>query len=52
VYGYEAVEENELTLREGDVVQHVQQVTEDWWSGETADGRAGLFPANYVELIQ
>lgn len=24
---------------------------DDWWSGEY-DGKAGLFPANYVELDQ
>jgi drebrin-like protein len=27
-------------------------VDEDWWMGENARGQTGLFPANYVELVE
>ena len=27
-------------------------VDEDWWMGENARGETGLFPSNYVELIE
>jgi drebrin-like protein len=27
-------------------------VDEDWWMGENVGGQTGLFPANYVELIE
>jgi drebrin-like protein len=27
-------------------------VDEDWWMGENAHGQTGLFPSNYVELVQ
>ena len=27
-------------------------VDEDWWMGENAKGQAGLFPSNYVELVE
>lgn len=27
-------------------------VDEDWWMGENARGQSGLFPSNYVELVE
>ena len=27
-------------------------VDEDWWMGENARGQTGLFPSNYVELVE
>jgi hypothetical protein len=52
IYDYTAGEDNEISLREGEVITGVQAVTEDWWSGVSPSGQAGLFPANYVEMIQ
>ena len=53
LYEYEAGEDNEMALVEGEVIQHVEQLDEGWWSGVSQDGtRSGLFPANYVELIE
>ncbi|PKI83088.1 hypothetical protein MVES_003107 [Malassezia vespertilionis] len=52
LYDYEAAEDNELTLREGDVLTHIEQVDEDWWSAKDASGAVGLFPATYVELLE
>ncbi|KAG5458307.1 MAG: SH3 domain-containing protein [Olpidium bornovanus] len=43
-YDYTADEDNELTFREGDLIVNVRMTTEDWWEGETRDGRSGLFP--------
>ena len=28
------------------------QDEEAWWKGATSDGRTGVFPSNYVELIE
>ena len=50
LYDYDAEEDNEITLREGDVLTHVDQVDEGWWSATAPNGAVGLFPANYVEL--
>ncbi|KAI3634117.1 hypothetical protein MIR68_007721 [Amoeboaphelidium protococcarum] len=50
LYDYDATEGNEISFKEGDLIQSVQVVTEDWWSGDVA-GRVGLFPANYVERV-
>jgi drebrin-like protein len=27
-------------------------VDEDWWTGQNPQGQNGLFPSNYVELVQ
>ena len=51
-YDYEKAEDNEIELREGEYVTNIDMVDEDWWMGTTAQGEQGLFPANYVELIE
>lgn len=52
-YDYEAGEDNELTFAEGDKIVNIDFVDEDWWLGELEkNGEKGLFPSNYVELVQ
>nr|XP_051692347.1 mitogen-activated protein kinase kinase kinase 10 isoform X2 [Oryctolagus cuniculus] len=53
VFDYEAVGDEELTLRRGDRVQVLSQDCavsgdEGWWTGRLASGRVGVFPSNYV----
>ena len=43
LFDYEAEEDNELSLREGETVEDVEQIDEGWWSG-TVGGRSGLYP--------
>ncbi|KAI1820384.1 hypothetical protein F4861DRAFT_523178 [Xylaria intraflava] len=50
-YDYEKAEDNELELREGEYVTNIDMVDEDWWMGTNSAGETGLFPSNYVELI-
>ncbi|KAI1467531.1 uncharacterized protein F4812DRAFT_400278 [Daldinia caldariorum] len=50
-YDYEKAEDNELELREGEYVTNIEMVDEDWWMGTNARGETGLFPSNYVELV-
>ncbi|GJC92351.1 SH3 domain-containing protein [Colletotrichum higginsianum] len=50
-YDYEKAEENELELREGEYVTNIEMVDEDWWMGTNSQGESGLFPSNYVELV-
>lgn len=52
LYDYDAGEDNELTLREGEILTGVDQVDEGWWSATGPNGATGLFPANYVELME
>jgi hypothetical protein len=51
-YDYEKAEDNEVELREGDYVTDIDMVDEDWWMGTNTQGERGLFPANYVELVE
>jgi hypothetical protein len=51
-YSYEKAEDNELELREGEQVTDIDMVDEDWWMGKNERGETGLFPSNYVELVE
>lgn len=51
-YDYEKVEDNEIELKEGEHVTDIEMVDENWWMGINAHGESGLFPSNYVELIE
>lgn len=42
--------EDELDLRIGDVIDVINQDDPGWWTGEI-DGKLGLFPANFVQKI-
>lgn len=50
-YDYEKAEDNEIELREGDYVHNIEMVDDDWWMGQNSAGESGLFPSNYVELV-
>ena len=51
-YDYEKAEDNELELHEGEYVTNIEMVDEDWWMGQNSKGETGLFPSNYVELVE
>lgn len=51
-FDYEKAEENELELHEGEKVINIEMVDDDWWMGENSRGEKGLFPSNYVELVE
>lgn len=51
-YDYEKAEENEVELREGEYVTDIEMVDKDWWLGVNARGERGLFPGNYVEMVE
>lgn len=52
-YSYVAENEDELTLTEGDTIAVLDKDLEDsgWWKGEL-NGRIGVFPDNFVEIIK
>jgi len=52
IYDYEKAEDNEIDLREGEYVTNIDMVDEDWWMGTNGQGEQGLFPSNYVELVE
>ena len=50
-YDYEKAEDNEVELNEGEYVTDIEMVDKDWWLGVNARGERGLFPSNYVEMV-
>jgi serine/threonine protein kinase len=50
-YDYDMQEDNEINLKEGDIITNIDMVDEDWWIGQNrAGGGYGLFPSNFVKL--
>ncbi|KAG8450620.1 hypothetical protein GDO86_003045, partial [Hymenochirus boettgeri] len=52
LFPYEALNEDELTIREGDIVLIINKECIDvgWWEGEL-NGRRGVFPDNFVKVL-
>jgi len=50
LYDYAAQTPEELTIRENDTLELVDDSPEDWWEG-ILDGKKGLVPANYVRRL-
>ncbi|XP_072296579.1 CD2-associated protein [Eucyclogobius newberryi] len=51
-FDYEALHEDELTLRPGDVIKNVRCIEEDGWMEGELNGRRGLFPDNFVKEVK
>lgn len=51
-YSYKAQNDDELTLKKGDIITLVSKDQQDagWWKGEL-NGVVGVFPDNFVVLI-
>jgi myosin-1 len=48
LYDYDASDTDELTFREGDIIELVRKDPSGWWTGKIGR-KEGLFPSNYVE---
>lgn len=46
-----SADDTEITFDPGDIVTVVEMADKGWWHGYGPEGRYGMFPANYVELI-
>ncbi|NXW04668.1 CD2AP protein, partial [Fregetta grallaria] len=51
LFEYYPQNEDELELKLGDVIDINEEVEEGWWSG-TLNGKAGLFPSNFVKELE
>ena len=52
LFPYTAQDEDELSLKEGQLITIITKDCEDegWWKGEI-EGKVGLFPDNFVERV-
>uniref|UniRef100_A0A8D2QVK0 Hematopoietic lineage cell-specific protein n=1 Tax=Zosterops lateralis melanops TaxID=1220523 RepID=A0A8D2QVK0_ZOSLA len=51
LYDYQGDGDDEISFDPEDTITHIEMVDEGWWRGQ-CHGRVGLFPANYVKLLQ
>lgn len=51
LYDYQASDDTEISFDPGQIITHIDQIDPGWWQGLGPDGGYGLFPANYVEVI-
>lgn len=51
LFDYDARENEDLTLRKGDIVHILGEVSEYWLKGQLGN-KIGVFPSNYVGLFE
>lgn len=51
-YEYDALHEDELTLRQGDIIKNVCYIEEEGWMEGELNGKRGVFPDNFVKVIE
>ena len=49
LFDFDAKEDDELSLRKGEIVEVLFQRYGGWWKG-SLNGKVGTFPSNFVEL--
>lgn len=49
-YEYEALHDDELSLRPGDIIKNVRYIEEDGWMEGELNGKRGVFPDNFVKV--
>jgi endophilin-A len=50
IYDFEAQNPGELEFKEGQMIDLVSQIDENWYEGKT-NGKTGFFPISYVQVI-
>ncbi|NXQ50058.1 CD2AP protein, partial [Catharus fuscescens] len=51
-YDYDAVHDDELTIRVGEVIRNVKKLEEEGWLEGELNGRRGMFPDNFVKEVK
>ncbi|XP_037699461.1 CD2-associated protein isoform X2 [Choloepus didactylus] len=51
-YDYDAIHDDELTIRVGEIIRNVKKRQEEGWLEGELNGRRGMFPDNFVKEIK
>ncbi|NXC50417.1 CD2AP protein, partial [Penelope pileata] len=51
-YDYDAVHDDELTIRVGEIIKNVKKLEEEGWLEGELNGRRGMFPDNFVKEVK
>lgn len=52
VWVHLAADDTEISFDPENLITGIEVIDEGWWRGYGPDGHFGMFPANYVELIE
>ncbi|XP_072259006.1 drebrin-like protein [Pyxicephalus adspersus] len=52
LYDYQAADDTEISFDPDDLITHIEMIDDGWWRGYDPNGHYGMFPANYVELLE
>jgi len=51
LYDFDAENEGELSFKEGQIINLIAQIDENWYEGTLPNGHAGVFPVSYVTVV-
>lgn len=51
LFDYEATEEGEISFNPGEIITNISKDYDGWWIGIGPKGDKGMFPSNYVKII-
>ncbi|XP_015667781.1 CD2-associated protein [Protobothrops mucrosquamatus] len=51
-YNYDAVHDDEITIRVGEIIRNVKKLEEEGWLEGELNGKRGMFPDNFVKEVK
>ncbi|CAM4530219.1 CD2-associated protein isoform X2 [Lepidochelys kempii] len=51
-YDYDAIHDDELTIRVGEIIRNVKKLEEEGWLEGELNGKRGMFPDNFVKEVK